>query len=81
MTTHEVVSEEQWTEARRQCAEPERRERLLRLSRGLRAKLVDAGISIPPGSSQIIPLVLGDNDRAMGVSMWKRLVKSLARAS
>lgn len=48
--------------------EPERRERLVHLSRTLRAKLLDASIAIPPGSSQIIPFVLGDNDRAMGVA-------------
>jgi 8-amino-7-oxononanoate synthase len=48
--------------------EPERRERLLALARHLRARLAEAGVAVPPGSSQIIPVVLGDNGRAVAVA-------------
>jgi 8-amino-7-oxononanoate synthase len=48
--------------------EPERRERLMHLARDLRAQLSEAGIAVPPGSSQIIPVMLGDNDRASVVA-------------
>ena len=48
--------------------EPERRERLLRLSRHARARLADIGVAVPPGISQIVPVVLGDNERAAGVA-------------
>lgn len=50
------------------ASEPERRERLMRLARDLRAQLSEAGIAVPPGSSQIVPVVLGDNDRAVAVA-------------
>ena len=49
-------------------SEPERRERLMRLTRDLRALLLEAGIAVPPGSSQIVPVMLGDNDRAVAVA-------------
>jgi len=49
-------------------AEPERREQLMRLSRELRVQLAGEGVAVPPGSSQIVPVVLGDNDRALAVA-------------
>ena len=48
--------------------EPDRRERLLRRAAFVRARLAVAGIEIPPGQSQIIPIVLGDNDRTVAVA-------------
>jgi 8-amino-7-oxononanoate synthase len=50
------------------ASEPERRERLIRVSRDLRVQLSDEGVAVPPGSSQIVPVVLGDNDRALAVA-------------
>jgi 8-amino-7-oxononanoate synthase len=49
-------------------AEPERRERLSARSTYLRTKLAAAGVDIPGGSSQIVPVVLGDNARATAVA-------------
>jgi 8-amino-7-oxononanoate synthase len=49
-------------------AEPERRERLSARSIYLRTKLAAAGVDIPAGSSQIVPVVLGDNARATVVA-------------
>ena len=49
-------------------SEPERREQLMGLTRDLRAQLSEAGIDVPPGFSQIVPVVLGDNDRAVAVA-------------
>jgi 8-amino-7-oxononanoate synthase len=48
--------------------EPERRVQLLSRSRYLRARLADAGIDVPAGESQIIPIVLGANERATTVA-------------
>ena len=48
--------------------EPERRERLTARVRLLRTKLTTAGIIEAGGTSQIIPIVLGDNDRAVAVA-------------
>lgn len=50
------------------ASEPERREQVLRLSRDLRARLVAEGLPVSPGDSQIIPVVLGENDRAVAVA-------------
>jgi 8-amino-7-oxononanoate synthase len=50
------------------ASEPERRERLLTLARDLRASLAAAGLPVLPGSSPIIPIVLGDNERALAVA-------------
>jgi len=50
------------------ASEPERRARLARLSRELRARLSGENMPVPPGSSQIIPVVLGENDRAVAVA-------------
>ena len=48
--------------------EPERRAALLDRARHLRERLADAGLSVPAGSSQIVPVILGDNDRALAVA-------------
>jgi 8-amino-7-oxononanoate synthase len=45
--------------------EPERREQLADRVSYMRAALSASGISVPPGFTQIIPIVLGDNDRAL----------------
>jgi 8-amino-7-oxononanoate synthase len=50
-------------------SEPERRERLRLLSARLRARLIDAGLPVPPGTSHIIPVLLGENERAIGVAL------------
>jgi 8-amino-7-oxononanoate synthase len=50
------------------AGEPERREQLMRLSRDLRVQLGAEGLAVPEGSSQIVPVVLGDNDRALTVA-------------
>jgi 8-amino-7-oxononanoate synthase len=44
--------------------EPERRNRLLDLSATLRATLAELGINTGRSASQIIPIILGDNQRA-----------------
>jgi 8-amino-7-oxononanoate synthase len=44
--------------------EPERRQRVARNSELLRALLTEAGIDTGRSTSQIIPIVLGDNERA-----------------
>jgi 8-amino-7-oxononanoate synthase len=51
------------------ASEPERRERLGRLSARLRARLIEARLPVPPGTSHIIPVMLGDNERAVGVAL------------
>ena len=50
------------------ASEPERRGQLLRVSRELRARLAAEDVPVPPGSSQIIPVMLGENDRAVAVA-------------
>jgi 8-amino-7-oxononanoate synthase len=50
------------------ASEPERRERLMELSRDLRARLAAEQVPVSPGSSQIIPVILGENDRATAVA-------------
>jgi 8-amino-7-oxononanoate synthase len=49
-------------------SEPERRERLLARSRDLRRLLIAAGAPVPEGASQIIPVMIGENDRATAVA-------------
>jgi 8-amino-7-oxononanoate synthase len=51
------------------ASEPGRRETLGRLSARLRGQLIDAGLPVPPGTSQIIPVVLGENERASAVAL------------
>lgn len=48
--------------------EPWRRDQLLARSAYLRRRLMEAGMAVPEGVSQIIPVVLGENDRAVGVA-------------
>jgi 8-amino-7-oxononanoate synthase len=49
-------------------AEPERRLCLRQRSAHLRTRLADCGIEVLTGSSQILSLVIGDNDRTLGVA-------------
>jgi 8-amino-7-oxononanoate synthase len=49
-------------------AEPERRERVRFLARYLRERLTDAGIVVPGGDSPIIPVIIGENERAVAVA-------------
>jgi 8-amino-7-oxononanoate synthase len=49
-------------------AEPERRARVRFLARYLRDRLRDSGIAVPPGDSPIIPVVIGENGRAVAVA-------------
>jgi 8-amino-7-oxononanoate synthase len=50
------------------AAEPWRREELSRLSRRLRLGLARAGVVVSPGESQIVPIVLGGNDRTVAAA-------------
>jgi len=50
------------------AAEPERRRRLAHLARYLRDRLRHAGVDVPPGDSHIIPVIIGDNERALAVA-------------
>lgn len=54
--------------------EPWRRHQLLERSAYLRSRLRSAGIAVPDGVSQIIPVLIGDNERAV------RVADSLQRA-
>jgi 8-amino-7-oxononanoate synthase len=49
-------------------SEPERRARLLDLAQRLRDRLREQGIAVPPGNSPIVPVVLGDNRRALAAA-------------
>jgi 8-amino-7-oxononanoate synthase len=50
------------------ASEPERRIRLRALACRLRLRLAQAGMDVAPGDSQIIPLVLGENQRALAAA-------------
>ncbi len=50
------------------ASEPDRRHTLVRRARYLRDRLAAAGIVGPPGDSHIVPVVIGDNDRALAVA-------------
>ncbi len=50
------------------AAEPERRVRLRRLAGHLRARLKEAGIQGAEGSSQIVPIVIGGNERTVAIA-------------
>ena len=48
--------------------EPERRARLLNLSVRVRELLIEKGITVVPGCSQIIPVIVGDSEPAVSVA-------------
>ena len=48
--------------------EPERRQRLDSRVRRLRERLARSGIQVPTDCSQIVPVAIGDNDRAVAVA-------------
>lgn len=48
--------------------EPERRRRLMHLARLFRERLADVGIAVSPGCSQIVPVIIGDNERAVSLA-------------
>lgn len=50
------------------ATEPERRERVRSLARYLRQRLAEAGIAVPAGDSPIIPVIIGENERAVAVA-------------
>ena len=49
--------------------EPDRRDRLASRVRRLRDRLVGAGLDVPAEGSQIVPITIGDNDRAVAVAL------------
>jgi 7-keto-8-aminopelargonate synthetase-like enzyme len=49
-------------------SEPERRCLVMTRARMMRERLATAGIPVPAGFSQIIPVILGDNERALAVA-------------
>jgi 8-amino-7-oxononanoate synthase len=49
-------------------AEPQRRARLRATAQALRAQLLTAGVPAGAGTSQIVPIVIGDNDAAVAVA-------------
>ena len=51
------------------ASQPERRVPLGRLSARLRGRLIDAGLPVPRGTSHIIPVLIGENDRAAAVAL------------
>ncbi len=53
--------------------EPERRSRLLNLSVTARERLLEKGIEILAGCSQIIPIIIGDSEHAVSVALAKAL--------
>jgi 8-amino-7-oxononanoate synthase len=48
--------------------EPEHRAKLMRLCASLRTSLSKAGVAVVPGASQILAVVLGENERALAVA-------------
>ena len=50
------------------AAEPERRAALLDRAETLRVRLLTAGVPVAPGTSHIVPVVIGDNDAAVAVA-------------
>lgn len=48
--------------------EPERREKLLKLSAFLRKSLNAAAIKVPPENSQIIPIIIGKSEKAVQIA-------------
>jgi len=50
------------------AGEPQRRARLLENAAFLRQRLRDLGLRVPPGRSQIIPVMIGENEKAVAVA-------------
>lgn len=50
------------------AGEPERRARLTARARHLRTQLAAAGVEVAAGSSQIVPIIIGDNERAVAAA-------------
>jgi 8-amino-7-oxononanoate synthase len=50
------------------ASEPQRRTRLAQLARHLRQQLAAQGVAVPAGMSQIIPVLIGENGRALAVA-------------
>lgn len=48
--------------------EPERRARVITRAAQLRRRLAEAGVAATPGISQIIPVVIGDNEQAVAIA-------------
>ena len=49
-------------------AEPEHRARLLDRAAFVRRRLLDEGLPVSPGESQIVPIIVGDNLRAVAIA-------------
>ncbi len=52
--------------------EPERRQRLMSIAAEFRARLASAGLHLGPSASQIIPIILGDERRALSAAAMLR---------
>jgi len=50
------------------AGEPLRRAKLLETAAFLRRRLLDLGLRVPPGRSQIIPVMIGENEKAVAVA-------------
>jgi 8-amino-7-oxononanoate synthase len=50
------------------AAQPERRERVRSFSRYLRERLTEAGMPVPLDDSPIIPVIIGENERAVAIA-------------
>lgn len=50
------------------AGEPERRARLTARAKHLRTQLAAAGVEVAAGSSQIVPILIGDNERAVAAA-------------
>lgn len=48
--------------------EPQRRQRVLALAKRLRSRLAEAGLDTGPSASQIVPVIVGQADRAVAIS-------------
>lgn len=62
------------------AAEPDRRVRLLRLTRRLRDRLEEAGLRLLPGPGAIVPLIVGEPGPAMAIARRLREAGVLAPA-
>jgi len=48
--------------------EPQRQRRLIALTASFRARLIEAGFALPPGDSPIVPILLGDEAKALAIA-------------